>query len=244
MPARESLEKMLFWALLLFFTGFLASWWLKGAFPKAADILPELRQEPIQQPTSRKEFSFLYKGERYRVKPVAEYEMWGLAVDHNDIHAFWDIYHTSDSVDILDLGVIWGKNVETDDFHRVKMWSSSWCINWQYPAGVKFSPHHIANNHFISDDERTRKQILKVRKGDQVHFKGMLVNYQAMSQPDFWRKSSLTRTDTGGTACEVVFVESIEVLKAATPVWYFLYELFFWAFLLSLAARIILLFYV
>ena len=70
----------------------------------------------------------------------------------------------------------------------------------------------------------------------------MLVNYQAASSLDFWRNSSTSRTDTGGTACEVVFVESIEVLKSGTPFWYFMYSLSKWLLLVGVIGKVTLAF--
>ncbi len=224
---------MIFFLLLL-----PAAWWMKGALPSHKQILPPLLQEPIQGTTDRKEFSFAYAGERYRVKPVASYELWGLVVGHNSVGAIWDIYHTSDSVDTKDLGVIWGSNLRDDQFHQVTMWSGSWTINWSYPAGVNFNHSAIANNHLITDNPATRRKIAAVRIGDQIHFKGVLVNYQAGSTPDFWRNSSLTRSDSGGTACEVVFVDEIEVLKRGTPVWYALFTLCAWGLPLGFACKV------
>ena len=46
-----------------------------------------------------------------------------------------------------------------------------------------------------------------MRKGDRVRIDGWLVQANA---PDGWRwRSSLTRDDSGGGACEVVYVCSI-----------------------------------
>jgi len=244
MPARETLEKVFFWLLVVTLCGWFAAGWKKGALPPKEAILPVLFQEPVQTPTTRKEFKFEYRGVQYRVRPVAEYELWGLVVDHNDINAWWDIYHTADSVDTLDLGVIWGDNLKIHDYHRVKMWSGSWSINWQFPPGVTFSHAHIANNHLITKDPATRKKIATVRKGDQVRLRGILCDYQGSDNYEFWRCSSTTREDTGGTACEVVYVDSIEVLKAATPGWYLLYTVCSWGFAVSLLGRIALMFMV
>ena len=214
-----------------------------GALPSHTQILPALLQEPLQGKTDRPEFSFLYESERYRVKPVASYELWGLVVGHNDIGAIWDIYHTAKAVDTKDLGVVWGKNLANDEFHKVTYWSGSWTINWSYPAGVTFDHTKIANNHIISDNAGIRRKVDTVRIGDQIHFKGILVNYQASSNPDFWRNSSLTRTDTAGTACEVVFLDSIEVLKAGTPFWYFFFSLCKWFLGIGFLGKLILLFF-
>ena len=56
-------------------------------------------------------FDFTYKGQRVEVEPVADYEMWGLVVSHNNIKSIADIYHDSSSVDTKDLCVVWGDSL-------------------------------------------------------------------------------------------------------------------------------------
>ncbi len=50
------------------------------------------------------------------MRPVADFELWGLVVSHNNPTAFYDIYHDRNSVDTRDLGVIWGENLRSADF--------------------------------------------------------------------------------------------------------------------------------
>ena len=66
--------------------------------------------------------------------------------------------------------------------------------------------------------KKLSRRILKVRPGDQIYFKGYLVNY---SQPanQFFRGTSTVRDDTGNGACETVFVTDFKILKRANPVW-------------------------
>ena len=52
-------------------------------------------------------------------------------------------------------------------------------------------------------------ELKNIRQGDIVTLKGYLVRVEAK---DGWRwKSSLTREDTGGGACELIFVEDLEI---------------------------------
>jgi hypothetical protein len=61
--------------------------------------------------------------------------------------------------------------------------------------------------HMIPADAATAKELGRVRIGDKVRIDGWLVEADA---PDGWRwRSSLTREDSGGGACEVVYVCSI-----------------------------------
>ena len=57
----------------------------------------------------------------------------------------------------------------------------------------------------------------------------MLVDY-GMAPNEYIRETSLSRTDTddnarGGGACEVFYVNGIEILSRSTPKWYFLFWL-------------------
>jgi hypothetical protein len=194
-----------------------SSWFKKGRLVTSAEVATELLQEPVQGATTREPFAFEYKGRQCRVQPVASYDLWGLVVSHNNIESLADMYHDSTSVDTKDLCVVWGSNLESDDFREVEFKSGSWTCYFRYPAGVRFAHHELGNNHLITDDPAMRDQIARVNVGDQIHMKGMLVDYQMDDWKGFWRRSSTVRTDT---LCEVVFVEELEILQQGTPGWY------------------------
>ena len=193
------------------------AWIMKGRLVTSAEIEATLLQEPVQGATARDTFEFEYKGQQCRVEPVAAYELWGLVVSHNNIESLADMYHDSTSVDTKDLCVIWGGNLEGDDFREVEYTSGSWTCYFQYPMGVKFAHYELGNNHLITDSPEIRDQIARVRVGDQIRMKGLLVDYQMDDWKAFWRRSSRVRTDT---LCEVVFVEELEILQRGTPGWY------------------------
>lgn len=215
----------------------------KGTFVSHRDIDPRLLNEPAQAETTRAPFSFEYMGEGYEVQPVAEYDIAGLVVSHNDPTSWWDVYHDAASVDTKDLGLIWGPNLRSDDFHRVKFWNVSWTVNWQWPAGVTFHSDAISNNHLVTPHQRIRDTIAGIRVGDQVRLKGLLVNYAPRSRPDMWRTSSTTRADTGNGACEVLCVDELQVLRRGTPLAYPLYSLGKLVLALALLGKVGLFFY-
>lgn len=195
-------------------------------------------REPTQTPTLAEPFDFDYRNETYMVTPVANYELWGMVVSHNDIHSFTDITHNKNSVDIKDLCVIWGGNLVGEDYRKVKYSSGDFTCYWSYRGSVIFQSDKISNNHLLSDNAAVRQRIREAQIGDQIHFKGMLVNYSPLSHPSWIRKTSTTRKDTGNHACEVVFVKSFEIIKAANNIGNILYGLGKWLVLLSLLARI------
>ena len=212
--------RVLGWVTLALLVVLFVSCRQKGDLPERSAILPELMSEPVQTDTRRDDFVMSYRGSSIRVQPVAEYEIWGLVVSHNNIESIADIYHDSSSVDTKDLCVIWGNNLRGDDYQRVDFWSGPWTCYYRFPGGVSFDGSALSNSHLITDQERLRKALADVRVGDQIRFSGALVNYQAEDWGDFWRRSSTVRTDGGNGACEVVFFEELEVLRAGTPGWY------------------------
>ncbi|MBI4618284.1 MAG: hypothetical protein HY720_32090 [Planctomycetes bacterium] len=200
----------------------------KGTLPAVDEIDPGLLAEPVQRPTTRETFSFEYRGVTYDVEPVAEYEIQGLVVAHNDTSSIGDVYHDSSSVDTKDVGMIWGDNLRTDDFRKCEYRSGSWTCYVEWPAGVKFHLDSMSNTHIVTGDDEVRGEVGRIRVGDQVRLTGLLVNYRDGRRPDSWRRSSTVRQDTGNGACEVMFLEEIEFLDRGTPVWYLVYELAWW----------------
>ena len=66
---------------------------------------------------------------------------------------------------------------------------------------------HSANMHMIPANEKVKQVLLGVRPGELVSFGGYLVRVE---KPGGWTwKTSLTRTDSGAGACEVVWVEDL-----------------------------------
>ncbi len=200
------------------------AWKYKGGLPSLAEIDPALLQQPRQETTEREPFEFAYKGRTVRVRPVAEYELWGLVVSHNNISSIADIYHDSSSVDTKDLCVVWGSNLQSGEFAKVEFESGPWTCYYRYPEGVRFVGSEMSNNHLLTDKETLRSALDDIRVGDQIHVKGALVDYQVDDWRDFWRRSSRVRTDGGNGACEVLYFDEIEVLVPGTPFWYRLFK--------------------
>ncbi len=85
----------------------------------------------------------------------------------------------------------------------------SWRPRGPLPIGREDVIVHSANTHVIPADARIRSELGRVRVGQVVHLAGRLVD--AIRDDGAWLHTSLTRTDTGAGACEVMLVESVEV---------------------------------
>lgn len=190
--------------------------------PAVKDISEAILRDPIQKPINGELFRFDYMERSYLVQPVRYYEIWGLVVSHNNIKSIADMYHDHTSVDLKDLCLIWGDNVADDTYHRAYYRSEPWTCFVDIPERSdykRFNFSQFSNNHLLSHREEVREIIRKTRIGDQVHLRGMLVNYAPSEHPDHMRQSSLSRDDTGNGACEVMFVDSIEILRTTNDSW-------------------------
>jgi hypothetical protein len=219
-PQREFVKVILLAGLVLLFLGLV----FRSRWPKESDFRPELFQEPVQAPGDLPApFDVTQKGYSYTVYPQFEYELWGMVVSSHYAGSFLDYAHEmwKDYLNIKDLCVIWGGNLETGAFRDVKFWSRDFTCyySWSDPETARrFSPSHISNNHLITEEVRLRKLIKSVKRGDQVHLRGWLAKYGHKGSKVV-RGTSTTRKDTGGQACETVYVTEFDVLKRANPGW-------------------------
>ena len=202
-------------ALALFF-----SYRKINSFPPARNILPNLTAEPVQTDSNVRPFTFTYEGSSYQIFPRANYNIRGLVVTHNNISGIGDMYHTSKSVDLKDLCLIWGENASSPYLKEIQFWSEPWTCNFytkNQEAYSSFQQDRLSNNHVLASTPEVRRIIESVKIGDQIEMRGMLVDYHPQGASELLRKTSLIRTDTGNGACEVLYVESIRILEEWLP---------------------------
>ena len=53
--------------------------------------------------------------------------------------------------------------------------------------------------------------------GDEIHLKGQLVNYSINHGPK--RRTSITRDDKENGACEIIYVNELQILKRHNALW-------------------------
>jgi len=96
-------------------------------------------------------------------------------------------------------------------------------------------------------DKRLERKIKKLVAGDQVNIKGKLVNVKAqlVGKADKWEpqtfswNSSTNRTDQGAGACEVIYVEDVQVLKRANLLSRYLFSLSFYGLVVLIVLNLI-----
>jgi len=203
------------------FVCLLVSFWNRNELPGDVDYVPEIMSEPRQTRTAEQPFDAMFKDVTYRVEPEYAYDITGMIVSyrHHDnnsrMHAL-----TNDHLNMLDVCVIWGDNTANERLDRIDFWNGTFTCNFKtrdQQAWDDFNVDQISNNHLISDDEFVRKQVRKIRIGDQVRVRGYLAGYS--SGGGYKRGTSTTRTDAGNGACETIYVEDFEIVQAATSFW-------------------------
>jgi len=112
----------------------------------------------------------------------------------------------------VDLALGWGPmsdqaildRIDISQGHRFYFWH----VN-EFPIPRRDIETHSANMHMIPATSDIERHLESVRSGEIVRLRGYLVEVQG--QDGFTWRSSLTREDTGAGACELVWVEQLEV---------------------------------
>nr|WP_295377772.1 hypothetical protein [Pseudoxanthomonas sp.] len=193
----------------------IAGWWFsdvrKGlrAPAAAADLRPECPLparvaaggEPLQTdvPSGVRPFAL----QAATLTPLAGFSIDARVLSRED-------YHSGRESDLspLDLALGWRRMSEDTvlDGLSISQGSRWYHYRWrdQPPLEPSEIAHSSANMHMIPGSDAVARALAEIRKDDRVRIDGWLVEAQAS---DGWRwRSSTSRTDSGGGACEVVYV--------------------------------------
>ncbi|HTG34826.1 MAG TPA: hypothetical protein VLB76_18035 [Thermoanaerobaculia bacterium] len=164
-------------------------------------------REPIQEPTDRPAFAVDTRKGEMTLEPRAAFDISALvAADER--------YRADDGAFLVpvDLVMTWGKLQEEPFKSKVSYGQMARYYFWRTSAtdlDLRYVASHSANMHMIPANGNVRRALLAVGGGDPVRVHGLLVN--AKRADGFYWNSSLTREDTGPGACELVWVEEIQI---------------------------------
>lgn len=111
----------------------------------------------------------------------------------------------------LDLALGWGPMSrpevlrELDIAQRYRWYIYSW--NDPPPISEEAMREHSANVHIVPADRSVYRQVLRLDPGDRVRMTGRLVN---VSNDSGEMRTSRSRSDRAGGACEIMYVETVE----------------------------------
>lgn len=147
----------------------------------------------------------------FRLRPATLRPLAGFSIDARVLSR--QDYSMGREADLspTDLALGWGPMREEAVVSRLDISQSNRWYHYRWrdapPIAVDQMVRSSANMHMIPSDAAAAAELGRVRDGDRVRIDGWLVEAVA---PDGWRwRSSTTRDDSGGGACEVVYVCSI-----------------------------------
>ncbi len=164
--------------------------------------------EPQQSATKPQDRAF--DEGKFHFQPLAHF-----ALDARVLHQKIYRYDRAAALVPVDLAVGWGPMSDQAVLDRLEISQSARFFWYQYqrqppiPTGEIIS--HATNLHLIPSNEAVAAQCKSLRTGELIHLSGLLVE---ATGPEIgtWR-SSLSRTDSGNGACELVWVEEVERLS-------------------------------
>jgi len=233
-------QKINGYIFLILFIILITTFFTRNNIHNVDEITDKATNQPVQEEIpNAEEIKFEKDGYLWQLTPLYDYEISGLVVGRMNYEIFSIDKYTS--LFPIDLGLIWGSNVATKVYQdkRVKFKQDSrWCWAW-WESGVVFNLNEFSNNHLFTREKDLSDEAKKINRGDQVTIKGKLVDVIAtpleangVSGQNITWKSSITREDDGAGACEIIYVEDIEVLKKGNMLsrflfWFSFYGLIF-----------------
>lgn len=160
---------------------------------------------PRQERIDRDAFE-LRKGD-YSVRPLATFSLSARVLSRADYS--WD---AGAALAPVDLALGWGRMSDSAVLDKISISQSGRFYFWrvrEFPIPEREIIESSANMHLIPADAAVEREIKRTRDGDIVEFDGYLVEVDG---PKGYRWiSSLTRSDSGAGACELVWVEHFSI---------------------------------
>jgi hypothetical protein len=159
--------------------------------------------QPQQQSTSQAKLTL----KDFTITPLESFEIEArvLSAEH------YSIGRAADLVPV-DLALGWGPMSDEAVLSKIDISQGNRFYYWHvdaYPIPREQIESNSANMHMIPADSTIEKTLKSIRAGQVVKLSGYLVEVNAA---DGWHwRSSLSRTDTGSGACELVYVKALSV---------------------------------
>ncbi|MBL8921131.1 MAG: hypothetical protein JNJ54_19870 [Myxococcaceae bacterium] len=171
-----------------------------------------LELEPVQEPIEPPERVAVTRGGRaFVIEKLYRYEHSGEVLSATAYDVAW----TNEFFDV-DVGTIWGPTREAlkqrftfQQMGRFLFWRTDSMPTEEERLDVT---RHIANNHLIPAEGSTHlaRAVRFIREGDVVRIKGSLVRILDEGG-GVLATSSVVRDDTGAGACEIVWVDELQI---------------------------------
>jgi len=185
-----------------------SQWQLRAVHPQDGIIAPDDPLQTALEGASSDASAAISYG-RWTLTPRAHYDITARILSREDYH-----FDALASLVPEDLALGWGAMSDNEVLKSFKISQGARFYTWQPIAQLPIPREdvieHSANTHVIPADAVVRRQLARLRVGQVVHLSGLLVD--GVRDDGAWVHTSLTRKDSGAGACEIMYVEDVEVL--------------------------------
>ncbi len=126
-----------------------------------------------------------------------------------------------DRISPMDIAVATGDVIKPENFRyfTFTQGNRNFFYTYRYPAGVQalsksYADEHMSNNHLVFLDESVHSAAKTTAIGDCIKITGYLVDISGSRDngESYFRHTSISRTDSYPSGCEVVLVETLSPL--------------------------------
>lgn len=156
----------------------------------------------------------VFRHDDYTITPLANYEIKAVVLSRKRYR-----YDAGAKFAPVDLALGWGPMSAANVINDLNISQSGRWYEYSWRDEPPLDPGliaaHSANTHCLPATREIRRQLLAVKRHDVATLKGYLVE---VNGPDGYRwRSSLSRTDTRGGACEIMWITSVVVSAPGRP---------------------------
>lgn len=159
-----------------------------------------------EQSKAKDNSNFTFKG--YDITPLANFSLTAKVLSRKDYH-----FGRDSDLAPVDLALGWGNMSDESVLQYITIRQSNRWYRWntqQFPIPRREIETSSANMHMIPANKDVEKTLKKVRHGEIIQLTGELV--KVTNKEGFLWTSSLTREDTGGGSCELIWVEKLNIV--------------------------------
>jgi len=244
-------QKLLFLFFLIAFiwTSFSKRNYRNAQIINEKDLFEDPKQTELEE-HEKNRIQAIKDGYLYEITPLYKYEISALVVNRFDYTKF--SLRKYDHIIPLDLCLMWGENLKNDFFRDKSLTfrqDSRFC-QFIYLGKDRSSANlnQFSNNHLVILSNSLQKKAMEIYEGDQVRIKGKLIKLNIKNIDgkkgkydieEGYMTSSVSRTDTGNGACEVILVEAIDILKKGNILSHWINKISFYGIILIILIKVI-----
>jgi hypothetical protein len=191
--------------LLIAAAGFLVyNFWPEKEITYPPGIL--VKENPMQEAVYNKSN---WQKSGFTIIPLAGFKIKARVLSRNNYS-----FDSGSKISPLDLALGWGPMSDQAVIDRIEITQRNRWYHWKaeyLPMPKKEISSHSANMHIVPADEKIEIQLNEVYKGSLIEINGYLIEIKG--EKGWHWKSSLTREDTGGGACELVWVDNLKIIN-------------------------------